>query len=205
MTRCETTAGRVGRTSGNDDGQRCDGSGRSAWAGTDPGAAAAPLATLSVDLGQARGRFPFGLGRQLSATPKSWRYAAETTAALDQLRLERVRVWLKYIDIAPAGSGPPRYDTAYPYLDYYRDRAGALLLNWQTGYDTYAETPGFDLEAFVRAQYQALAHYKQRYPTIGQVEVENENFPSGGDVGRYYPKYVVMYRAVNAVNAPGAQ
>lgn len=163
--------------------------------------AAARSATVSVDLGASRGAFPFGLGRQLGATPKSWKYGPATTEALDGLRLERARVWLQYKDMA-AVPGATRYDADYAYLDYYHRRAASLFLNWQTGYDLYAARPGFDHEAFVAAQTEAIAHYKARYPNITHIEAENENIDGAKpDVPGYYRKYVVLYRAVNAVNA----
>jgi hypothetical protein len=162
--------------------------------------AAGSLATVSVDLARSRGAFPFGLGRQLSAAPKSWRYGTDATASLDSLRLQRARVWLKYPDMAPVGGGAPVYDGGEAYLDYWAARADRLLLNWQTGYDQFASQPGFSLDAFVAAQAAALTHYKTRYPEIDLVEAENEDFGSGEGVAGYYVKYTVVYRVVAAVN-----
>ncbi len=165
-------------------------------------AAVGTLATVSVNAGTSLGAFPFRPGGQLSATPKSWRYGEQTLAALGALRLRRARVWLKWVDMAPATAGAaPAYEAAHPYLDRYHGLAESLLLNWQTGHDGFATAPGFDRAAFVAAQRDALAHFKRRYPKIDMIEVENEDFRPGTPVADYYRKYRVMYEAVAAVNA----
>jgi len=160
-----------------------------------------PLATVSVDLSKSLGAFPFGLGRQLSATPKSWRYGADTNTALESLALQRARVWLKYPDLLTDGSGELDFTAADEYLTYYHALADRLLLNWQTGYDALSTADGFNADAFVAAQRDALSHFKRSYPKIELIEVENEDFGPGEEVANYYAKYVVMYRAVNGVNA----
>jgi hypothetical protein len=168
-------------------------------------AADRPLATVSVDLARGLGRFPFAPGRQLSAAPKSANYGAATTDALRSLALERARIWLKYGDMAPAApaapGGPPVYAPSYPYVDYYHGLADTLLLNWQTSYDRFATAPDFSLAEFTAVQRDALAHFKRRYPKIECIEAENEDFGPGETAADYYRKYVVTYRAVNAVNA----
>jgi len=160
-----------------------------------------PLATVSVDLAKSLGAFPFGPGRQLSATPKSWQYGADTSASLESLGLQRARVWLKYPNLIATGTGEPDYTAADQYLAYYHSLADRLLLNWQTGYDALSTVDGFDADAFVAAQRAALSHFKRLYPKIELIEVENEDFGPGEEAAGYYAKYVVMYRAVNGVNA----
>lgn len=165
--------------------------------------AALPLSTVSVDLAASQGQFPFGPGRQLSATPKSWRHGPQTLAALDALRLERARIWLRFTDTVDPTTRVPDYAKWHDYVATHHSRAGSLLVNWQSGYDPLVTGGTWTADQLFAAQRDMLAHYKQRYPRIEFVEVENEDYADAKDVAKYYPKYQHMYRVVNAVNALG--
>lgn len=166
-----------------------------------PQQAAPRLATVSVDLAAPSGRFPFGLGRQLSAIPQSWRYGPATLAALDALQLERIRVWLRFTRTVDPATRRPDYARWYDYLDTYHQRAQRVLVNWQTDYDPLVTSGGWTAEQLYTAQVDMLAHYKRRYPKIEYIEVENEDLGVPADAPRYYEKYRLAYRVVNAVNA----
>lgn len=170
-----------------------------------PSAASAqpPLNTVSVDLAAPVGPFPFGLGRQLSAIPRNWNYGPDTYANLEALRLQRVRVWLRFTYSWDQGTGNPAYANEYSYLDTYHARAGTLLVNWRTDYDPLVTGGTWTAEQLFAATRDMLAHYKQRHPKIEYIEVENEDIWQVDDAPFYYPKYRLMYRVVNAVNALG--
>jgi hypothetical protein len=95
---------------------------------------ALPLSTVKVDLAASQGAFPFAPGRQLSATPKSWRHGTQTLAALDALRLERARIWLRFTDTVDPATRVANYAKWHDYIATHHERARSLLVNWQTGY-----------------------------------------------------------------------
>jgi hypothetical protein len=160
--------------------------------GVGTGAAGGNLAsTVTVDLSASQGAFPFALGGQLSATPNSWNYGSSTMDELNALRLQRTRVWLKFNDSSDQSS----------YLATYSSLASSLLVNWQSGYDTLIGN-GWTADQIFAAERDELADYKSRYPKIQYLEVENEAIPTTADIPAYYLKYQLMYKVVNAVNAP---
>lgn len=145
---------------------------------------------VRVDLSRSMGDFPFSPGRQLSSTPKSWRYGTATNSALDRLDLDQVRVWLKFSD---------GYDKSYDYLSAYASRSRSLIVNWQSNYAPLVTGGSFTEAELFTAQRDMMADYKRRYPSIEWLESENE-VPNIAD---YYPMYKFTYRVVNAVNAMG--
>jgi hypothetical protein len=162
-------------------------------------AAAAASNTVTVDLSRSLGAFGFRPGRQLSATPNTWRFGAATLANLQQLHLDRVRVWLSFTQTYDVATRTPDYAKWYEYLDTYSGLASTLILNWRSDYDPLV-TEGTLTEAeLFAAQRDMLAHYKGRYPRIEFVESEAEP----PVIAAYYPKYRLLYRVVNAVNALG--
>jgi hypothetical protein len=162
-------------------------------------AVASAANTVTVDLARSLGPFRFGPGRQLSATPNTWRFGTDTYANLDRLRLERVRVWLEFTQTYDVATRTPDYAKWYEYLDTYSSRASTLVLNWRSNYDPLVTGGTFTEAELFAAQRDMLAHYKQRYPKIEFVESEAEP----PVIASYYPKYRLLYRVVNAVNALG--
>lgn len=165
--------------------------------------AQAPLNTVSVDLAAPTGQFPYGLGRQLSAIPRNWNYGPDTYANLEALRLQRARVWLRFTYSWDLETGTPAYANEYDYLDTYHARAGSILVNWRSDYDPLVTGGSWSAGQLFTATRDMLAHYKQRYPKIEHIEVENEEIWHPDDAPPYYEKYRHMYRVVNAVNAMG--
>jgi hypothetical protein len=174
-----------------------------AGVGTAPGASAAQLATVSVDLARPVGPFPFGMGRQLSAIPQSWRYGQPTLDAVGDLRLERTRVWLRFTRTVDPQTRTPDYARWHDYLETYHARAQRLLVNWQSDYEPLVTEGTWSENDLFAAERDMLAHYKRRFPKIELIEVENEDLMAVADAPDYYRKYRFMYRVVNAVNAMG--
>ena len=108
-------------------------------------------------------------------------------------------MWLSFTQTYDVATRTPDYAKWYEYLDTYSGLASTLILNWRSDYDPLV-TEGTLTEAeLFAAQRDMLAHYKQRYPKIEFVESEAEP----PVIAAYYPKYRLLYRVVNAVNALG--
>ena len=153
--------------------------------------------TVSVDLSRSLGTFPFAPGRQLSSAPNSYRYGPATFDKLDELDLDRVRVWLRFSDAYDVARRKQRYADEYDYLDAYSKRAKTLIVNWRSDYDPLVTKGTFSEAEFAMAQLDMMVDFKRRYPKIEYIEAENE--PT--DLAAYYPKYRAIYQVVNAVNA----
>lgn len=166
-----------------------------------PATARAPLNTVSVDLASPAGTFPYGLGRQLSAIPRNWNYGSDTYTNLEALQIQRARVWLRFTYSWDLETSTPVYDSEYDYLDTYHARAQSLLVNWRSDYDPLVTGGSWSAWQLFTATRDMLAHYKQRYPKIEYIEVENEDIWHPDDAPPYYEKYRHMYRVVNAINA----
>lgn len=161
--------------------------------------AGAQAAAVRVDLSDSQGAFPFHPGRQLSATPNSWKYGAKTDAELSALKLAKTRVWLEFDQAYDVKTRTPDYAKWYDYLDTYASRSQSLVVNWRSDYDPLVTGGTFSRAQLMSAEVAMLADYKRHSPTIGYLEAENE--PS--DIAAYYPKYKFLYQVVNAVNAKG--
>ena len=173
-----------------------------------PDAAAGPAAsavatpaTVTVDLAKSRGAFPFTPGGQVGATPQSWRYGASTLASLQALRPQHTRVWLKFSQAVDVKTRVTDYPRWYDYLDTYHSRSQRLLVNWQSNYDPLVTGGTWSAADLLAAERDMLAHYKQRFPKIEYIEVENEDLVDKAGLPAYYAKYRFMYQVVNAVNA----
>ncbi|GLY83317.1 hypothetical protein [Actinoallomurus iriomotensis] len=156
--------------------------------------------TVRVDLSHSLGAFPFRPGRQLSATPNSWKYGTTTNEKLGDLGLARARVWLEFDQAYDVGTGTPEYSKWYDYLSEYASRSSdGLVVNWRSDYDPLVTNGTFTRSALFAAERDMLADYKRHFPSIKYLEAENEP----PDIAAYYPKYEFMYQVVNAVNAMG--
>ena len=160
--------------------------------------------TVRVDLSKSEGAFSFRPGGQLSATPlgddpHGSGLGDTTYANVDKLGLQNARLWLKFTRVYDTGGHSPTYDKWNPYFDAYSKLSDSITLNWGSDYDSLVTTKKYTEDQLFALERDALAHYKNLYPNLDRIEVENE--PS--DIKAYYPKYQFMYRVINAVNAQG--
>jgi hypothetical protein len=151
---------------------------------------------VSVDLSRSVGPFSYEPGRQLSATPKSWRFGAPTYDKLKRLRLARTRVWIRFTDAYDVTSRTPRYSALDDYLRAYHDISGQLVVDWLSMYDPLVTSKRMTEDELFGAERDMLAYYKRKFPKIGYLESENEP----ASITAYYPQYRLAYRLANAVN-----
>lgn len=163
--------------------------------------AAATANTVRVDLSASRGTMPFGPGRDLSATPNSWKYGEATDTKLSDLDLDKARVWLEFDQAYDVDTHTPRYDKWYDYLDEYASRSRALVVNWRSDYHPLVDDGTFSAAELLSAETAMLADYKRHNPTITYLESENEALMTADDADPYYQEYQFAYTMVNAVNA----
>lgn len=162
--------------------------------------------TITADFASSVGPFQFSIGRQLSSTPGSpWcgrpecvsRFGPETIARLQQLQLARVRVWVEFKQAYKVAEDKQSHESYHYYLDSWSALGTRVLLNWRTNYLDLVETGIFTEAQLLERSVPMLRHYKERYPNIEWIEVENEP----GDMQTYYRCYKFANKLVNEVNA----